>query len=263
MADLEKRKKKRLEEEKAKAAAMSGPSGGDLAAKTSRATSSNVPHSPSSASKRPHILSQPIRKMILLRRGRRRLKQLQGATEKARAEGKKEGEKETRDEIEREKKKAFDEGYSQGYDQATDELVDQVENAEVLFKQQQHAQSYALGYCKALDKAGVAADDARRTTIEVPLLAESEHHDCVYSVVLIEFRMVSYGYLPIGAPCLGEAYRREAKDPPRQSRRGKYATRVEGRGLRTIIRTSGMLKATKYLPIRLEERGLRSMRPYE
>ncbi|KAI8527109.1 hypothetical protein RHMOL_Rhmol12G0050500 [Rhododendron molle] len=73
-----------------------------------------------------------------------------------------------------EKKKAFDEGYSQGYNKAGDELVDQVEKAEVLLKQQQHAESYVLGYCKALDEAGVATDDARRTAIEIPLLAESE-----------------------------------------------------------------------------------------
>ncbi|KAI8563350.1 hypothetical protein RHMOL_Rhmol03G0105200 [Rhododendron molle] len=79
------------------------------------------------------------------------VQQLQGGTEKARAEGKKEGETERRDEMDREKKKAFDEGYSQGYNKAVDELVDQ-----------------------ALDATGVAADDAKRTTIEVPPLIEQE-----------------------------------------------------------------------------------------
>lgn len=53
-------------------------------------------------------------------------------------------------------------------------MVDQVEEAEKLFKQQQHAESYMLGYGKALDDAGVAADDVRRTTIEIPPLVESD-----------------------------------------------------------------------------------------
>ncbi|KAI8542235.1 hypothetical protein RHMOL_Rhmol08G0122700 [Rhododendron molle] len=83
-------------------------------------------------------------------------------------------ENEMREEIENEKKKAFDKGYSQGYDKAGDELVDQVEQDDVLFRQQQHAESYVLGYCKALDDASAVADDVRRTTIEVPPLAESE-----------------------------------------------------------------------------------------
>ncbi|KAG5537503.1 hypothetical protein RHGRI_024814 [Rhododendron griersonianum] len=83
------------------------------------------------------------------------VKQLSGATEQARAEGKKEMEKEMREEMEKEKKKAFDEGYSRGYDKAGDELVDQVEQAKIVFKQQQHAESYTLGYCKALDDAGL------------------------------------------------------------------------------------------------------------
>ncbi|KAG5548694.1 hypothetical protein RHGRI_014145 [Rhododendron griersonianum] len=76
------------------------------------------------------------------------VKQLSGATKQARAEGKKEMEKEMKEEMEKGKKKAYDEGYSQGYDKAGDELVDQVEAAEVVFKRQQHAESYALGYCK-------------------------------------------------------------------------------------------------------------------
>lgn len=103
------------------------------------------------------------------------VQQLQGATEKARSEGKSEMEKEMKKEMENEKKKAFDEGYSRGYDKAGDELVDQVEAAEALFKQQQHSESYVLGYYRALDDAGVAADDAKRTAIEVPPLANSEN----------------------------------------------------------------------------------------
>ncbi|KAG5565086.1 hypothetical protein RHGRI_001094 [Rhododendron griersonianum] len=98
------------------------------------------------------------------------VKQLSGATEQARAEGKKEMEKEMREEMEKEKQKAFDEGYTQGYNKAGDELVDQVEQAEIAFKQQQHAESYTLGYCNALDDAGVAADDTRRSEITVPPL---------------------------------------------------------------------------------------------
>ncbi|KAG5512970.1 hypothetical protein RHGRI_038614 [Rhododendron griersonianum] len=95
------------------------------------------------------------------------VKQLSESTEQARAEGKKEMEKKMREEMEKEKQKAFDEGYSRGYDKAGDELVDQVEQAEIAFKQQQHAESYTLGYCKALDDAGVAADDTRSTEMNL------------------------------------------------------------------------------------------------
>ncbi|KAG5532169.1 hypothetical protein RHGRI_026703 [Rhododendron griersonianum] len=102
------------------------------------------------------------------------VKQLSGATEQARAEGRKEMEKEMKEEMEKEKQKFFDEGYSKGFNKAGDELVDQVEQAEEFFKQQQHVESYTLGYCKALDDAGVAADDPRRTTVAVPPLAEPD-----------------------------------------------------------------------------------------
>ncbi|KAG5563348.1 hypothetical protein RHGRI_005933 [Rhododendron griersonianum] len=102
------------------------------------------------------------------------VKQLSGATEQARAEGKKEMEKEMKWEMEKERQKIFDERYSKGYNKAGDELVDQVEQAEEFFKQQQHVESYTLGYCKALDDAGVAADDPRRTTVAVPSLTEPE-----------------------------------------------------------------------------------------
>ncbi|KAE9445070.1 hypothetical protein C3L33_23035, partial [Rhododendron williamsianum] len=100
------------------------------------------------------------------------VKQLSGATEQARAEGKKEMEKEMKEEMEKERKKFFDEGYEEGYKKAGDDLVDQVEQAEEFFKQQQHVESYTLGFCKALDDAGVAADDPRRATVGVPSLAE-------------------------------------------------------------------------------------------
>ncbi|KAG5528498.1 hypothetical protein RHGRI_029253 [Rhododendron griersonianum] len=100
------------------------------------------------------------------------VKQLTGATEQARAEGKKEMEKEMKEEMEKEKQKVFDDGYSKGYNKAGDELVDQVEQAEEFIKQHQHVESYTLGYCKALDDAGVAADDPRRTSVAVPSLAE-------------------------------------------------------------------------------------------
>ncbi|KAG5524423.1 hypothetical protein RHGRI_031169 [Rhododendron griersonianum] len=49
-------------------------------------------------------------------------------------------------------------------------MVEQVEAAEVVFRQQHHAESYALGYCKALDDAGVATDDTRRSEVAVPPL---------------------------------------------------------------------------------------------
>ncbi|KAG5529386.1 hypothetical protein RHGRI_029939 [Rhododendron griersonianum] len=100
------------------------------------------------------------------------VKQLSGATEQARAEGKKEMEKEMKEEMQKERQKIFDEGYTKGYNKAGDDLVDQVEQAEEFFKQQQHVESYTLGFCKALDDAGVAADDPRRTTVTVPSLAE-------------------------------------------------------------------------------------------
>ncbi|KAG5550202.1 hypothetical protein RHGRI_015232 [Rhododendron griersonianum] len=100
------------------------------------------------------------------------VKQLTGATEQARAEGKKEMEKEMKEEMEKEKQKVFDDGYSKGYNKAGDELVDQVEQAEEFIKQHQHVESYTLGYCKALDDAGVAADDPRRSSVAVPSLAE-------------------------------------------------------------------------------------------
>ncbi|KAG5548358.1 hypothetical protein RHGRI_013903 [Rhododendron griersonianum] len=81
-------------------------------------------------------------------------------------------EKEMKEEMEKERQKIFDEGYTKGYSKAGDDLVDQVEQAEEFFKQQQHVESYTLGFCKALDDAGVAADDPRRTTVAVPSLAE-------------------------------------------------------------------------------------------
>ncbi|KAG5561137.1 hypothetical protein RHGRI_004224 [Rhododendron griersonianum] len=105
------------------------------------------------------------------------VKQLTEATEQARAEGKKEMEREMKEEMEKERQKIFDEGYTKGYNKAGDELVDQVEQAEEFFKQQQHVESYTLGYCKALDDAGVAADDPRRTTVAVPSLVEPEDEE--------------------------------------------------------------------------------------
>lgn len=83
-------------------------------------------------------------------------------------------EKEIRDEVEREKKKIFDEGHAQGYTKAEEDVVDQLEKAEEIFRQQQHSESYVLGFNKALDDMGVAPDDARRATVEVPPLDNSE-----------------------------------------------------------------------------------------
>ncbi|KAG5524466.1 hypothetical protein RHGRI_031208 [Rhododendron griersonianum] len=76
------------------------------------------------------------------------------------------------DDSETERGKLAEQGYTKGYKKAGDDLVDQVEQAEEFFKQQQHVESYILGFCKALDDAGVAADDPRRTTVAVPSLAE-------------------------------------------------------------------------------------------
>lgn len=53
-------------------------------------------------------------------------------------------------------------------------MVDQVEKAEEIFKQQQHMESYVLGFNKALDNLEVAPNEARRINIEVPHLAGSE-----------------------------------------------------------------------------------------
>ncbi|KAG5528190.1 hypothetical protein RHGRI_028956 [Rhododendron griersonianum] len=69
------------------------------------------------------------------------VKQLSEATEQARAEGK----KEMREEMEKKKEEGFR-------------------------RRQHHAESYTLGYCKALDDAGVAVDDTRRSEVAVPPL---------------------------------------------------------------------------------------------
>ncbi|KAI8542234.1 hypothetical protein RHMOL_Rhmol08G0122600 [Rhododendron molle] len=66
LVDLEKRKKKRQEDEKTNAAAKSGPSAGDLAAKASRATGSKVPplSSPSSKRSNPSATQKDVSKDI-------------------------------------------------------------------------------------------------------------------------------------------------------------------------------------------------------
>ncbi|KAI8524231.1 hypothetical protein RHMOL_Rhmol13G0134200 [Rhododendron molle] len=133
MADLEERKKKRLEEKKAKAAAKSGPSAGDPVAKTFRASGSKVPPPPPLADKRPHPSSAP-----------------------------------SKDDAAEKRQKTTEAG------SAIQPETQKGKGAEVLFRQQQHAESYMLDYCMALDETGVATDDARRTSIEVPPLMEPD-----------------------------------------------------------------------------------------
>ncbi|KAF7124763.1 hypothetical protein RHSIM_Rhsim12G0183800 [Rhododendron simsii] len=78
-------------------------------------------------------------------------------------------EKEMREEMKREKKKAFNEGKRKGMPRPKRMWLIRWKNLRRF-----SSSSSMLGYGRALDDAGVAANDARSAMIEVPPLVDSE-----------------------------------------------------------------------------------------